>query len=60
MKLILDVGAAEWSAAMLAAANVMREFPQQKIGTGNGIRTMIRGQEFVVVRNQGSYTVKNG
>ena len=55
MKLILDVPIEKWAKAMNAAGRVMRDNPQQKTGTGNGIKD---GTEFVVIRNQGSYTVK--
>ena len=58
MKLILDTDQPFWSSAMLAASSVMRDAPDQKIGTGNAITVIIRGKEFSVVRNQGSYTVK--
>jgi len=40
---------------MNAASRVMKQNPQQKTGTSNGIKD---GTEFVVIRNQGSYTVK--
>lgn len=55
MKLILDVPMQKWAKAMNSASKVMRENPQQRTGTSNGIRD---GSEFVVIRNQGSYTVK--
>lgn len=55
MKLILDVPVEKWAKAMNSAGRVMRDYPQQKVGTGNGIKD---GTEFVVIRNQGSYTVK--
>lgn len=55
MKLILDVPTEKWGKAMNSAGRVMRDNPQQKTGTGNGIKD---GNEFVVIRNQESYTVK--
>lgn len=53
--LILRVPAAKMGKAMTAAFNVERNNPQQKSGTGNGIKV---GNEFVVIRNANSYTVK--
>ena len=55
MKLILDVSVEKWSKAMNAAGRVMRNNPQQKTGTSYGVKD---GTEFLVIRNQGSYTVK--
>lgn len=54
-KLILQVDSARMGKAMNAAFKVARENPQQKVGTSHGIKT---GDNFVVIRNQGSYTVK--
>ncbi len=55
MKLILDMPIEKWAKGMNAASRVMKQNPQQKTGTSNGIKD---GTEFVVIRNQGSYTVK--
>lgn len=54
-KLILQVPAEKMARAMTAAFNVARDNPRQQTGTSYGIKV---GTEFVVIRNQGSYTVK--
>lgn len=54
-KLILQVDSSRMGKAMNAAFKVARENPQQKAGTGNGIKTP---ENFVVIRNQDSYTVR--
>lgn len=46
--------------ALSAAFQVQRDFPQQKVGTGNGITTSTGSNRFLVVRNKDSYTVKDG
>lgn len=58
MKLILDVGMPDWNQGQMAALSVMRDEPNQKTGTGNAVKVMIRGKQFSVVRNQDSYTVR--
>lgn len=55
IKLILDVPADKWGRAMNSASRIMRDYPRQQIGTSYGIKD---GTDFVVIRNQGSYTVK--
>lgn len=57
-KLILDVPIASWAKGMNAALSVMRDYPQQKSGTSNGIPVLISAERFVVIRNKDSYTVK--
>ena len=55
MKVILDVRPQNMGKALNTIFLVQRENPQQKTGTSNGIKK----DGFVVIRNQGSYTVKD-
>lgn len=57
-KLILDVPIQTWAKGMNAALEVMTRNPDQKTGTSNGILTVMSGEQFVVVRNKDSYTVR--
>lgn len=55
MKVIIDVKPQNMGKALNTVFLVQRENPQQKTGTSNGIKR----NNFVVIRNQGSYTVKD-
>lgn len=52
-KLILQVSPNKMGKAMMAAQVVQRENPQQKVG-----ERIKYGNTFVVIKNRGSYTVK--
>jgi len=54
MKIILDVKPQNMGKALNAVFVVQRENPQQRTGTSNGIER----NNFVIIRNQGSYTAK--
>ena len=58
MKLILEGDSSRFGMMMNLAFRIMAEKPDQKVGTSNAIVEKIDGQNYAVIRNQGSYTVK--
>lgn len=58
MKLILDCEPADMGAALNAAFRVQTQYPNQETGKANGVPIRGSGVEFLVIRNQDSYTVK--
>ena len=57
-KVILDVPAETMSAALNAVFQVQLQNPDQQVGSEFAIRTMVNGEEFDVVRNLNSYTIR--
>lgn len=57
-KVILDADPADFAVALNIYFTVSRNNPQQKIGKGDAIRVDLNGKKYMVVRNEGSYTVK--
>jgi hypothetical protein len=58
MKYILDVEEQDMGQALGAISQVRTQNPQQEIGKEFGVRTMVNGKEFIVVRNLNSYTIR--
>lgn len=59
MKMILDVeDSIDYIPALNAAQMIMAQHPNQEIGNKGAISVNDRGKNFIVVRNQGSYTVR--
>lgn len=54
MKVILDVSPQLMGKALNTVFKVQTQYPQQKTGTSNGVQA----GEFIVIKNMGSYTVK--
>ena len=54
MKVILDVNPQLMGKALNTVFKIQAQNPQQKTGTSHGIKMA----EFVVIKNAGSYTVK--
>lgn len=54
MKVILDVTPQLMGKALNTVFRVQSQNPQQKTGTSNGVKA----GEFIVIRNAGSYTIK--
>jgi hypothetical protein len=57
-KVILDVPQETMSAALNAVFQVQLQNPDQQVGSEFAIRTMVNGEEFDVVRNLNSYTIR--
>lgn len=58
MKIILDCQPQDMGAALNAAFRVQSQNPDQGVGRGNGVAVRGSGVDFMVIRNQDSYTVK--
>jgi hypothetical protein len=57
-KVILDVPQATMGAALNAVFQVQLQNPDQQVGSEFAVRTMVNGEEFDVVRNLNSYTIR--
>lgn len=57
MKVILDMDPGLMGEGLNVLFEIMRQFPDQKTGTSNGIAVANTQGKFVVIRNQDSYTV---
>lgn len=55
MKIILDMPTKEMGGALPTLFQTIPRYPDQKIGTSNGIKTP---NGYYIIRNQDSYTVK--
>ncbi len=59
MKMILDVeDSIDYIPALNAGQMVMAQNPQQELGNRGAISVNDRGKNFVVIRNQDSYTIR--
>lgn len=59
MKVILDCEPQDMGAALNAAFRVQSQNPDQGVGKANAVDVRGSGQDFQVIRNQDSYTVKS-
>ena len=57
-KVILDVPQATMGAALNAVFQVQLQNPDQQVGSEFAVRAMVNGEEFDVVRNLNSYTIR--
>lgn len=58
MKVILDCEPADMGGALTLFFRVQSQNPDQGIGKANAVRSRGSGVDFMVIRNQDSYTVK--
>lgn len=58
MKVILDVPEEDMGQALNGVFQVRTQNPDQQVGKEYGVRVMVNGKEFVVVRNLNSYTIR--
>jgi hypothetical protein len=57
-KVILDTEETDMGQALGAVFQVRTQNPDQQVGKEFGIRTMVNGKEFIVIRNLNSYTIR--
>lgn len=58
MKVILDCKPQNMGQALNVVFRVQTQNPNQKTGTSNGVVVRASGIDFLVIKNQDSYTVK--
>lgn len=58
MKIILDCEPNAMGEALNLAFKVQAQNPDQKVGNGGAVKARAMGVDFVVIRNQDSYTVR--
>ena len=58
MKIILDMPEQDMGQGLGAVFEVQAQNPQQEVGKEFGIRTMVNGVEYIVIRNLNSYTIR--
>ena len=57
-KVILDTEEEDMGQALNGVFRVRTQNPDQQVGKEYGVRVMVNGKEFVVVRNLNSYTIR--
>jgi hypothetical protein len=58
MKVIIDTPQEAMGQALAAVFQIQANNPDQQVGQEFGIIAMVNGEEFVVIRNLNSYTIR--